>query len=178
MDPVWIKEYLPEIDREGYEVTGIDINPDFHPEILHDIAEPFDESLHGQFDAIVASHVMEHVSWRKALASFGNLKTILTPTGYFLVIVPALEHAMRRILHGQFDPGVMGVIYGDQREGQHDYHFCGYTRAALVQAMEFIDMQVVEVKELNCYYFINGQTFRGTEDLILGQNRPPTKITN
>ena len=61
----YIKQYLPEW-KEDYDVTRVDIDTDSEPDFLHDIRQPFPKEMRGQYDYVHFTHVLEHITWRRA----------------------------------------------------------------------------------------------------------------
>ena len=120
-----IYEYIPNL-----QVTRLDGNPENEPDILHDITQPLPEELHGAFDIVLASHVVEHVDRDYVNVVMRHIASAVRNHGEVMILVPSMEWAAREILAGNDNVGVQGAIYGAQY-GPLDYHRCGFTLKSL-----------------------------------------------
>lgn len=81
----------------GYDITTFDIDPVFHPDVMgsvHDMHMFADR----QFDAVIASHVLEHLPEPYLDAALGELARV---SGYAIVYLPvAGRHSQLRFLPG------------------------------------------------------------------------------
>jgi predicted SAM-dependent methyltransferase len=92
------------------------------------------------FDAVYASHVLEHVSYQKALGNVAlSIHRILRPGGKFLVSVPDLDILCRMFLHEKATLDdrffVMRMMFGGQVD-EHDFHFVGLNAEFLTHCLQ------------------------------------------
>jgi hypothetical protein len=133
---------LPPIFSMGFELIRLDVNPEAEPDILCDlISLPQREELHSSFDAVYASHILEHFSPHETIAALRACATVLKPSGFALFRLPSIEltlGAYGRANKGLLEPvssilphfptGVTGhdIIFGLQDQGEwmkHKRHF-------------------------------------------------------
>ncbi len=114
----------------SFEVETLDANPDNYPDYLGRIEGDLPESLVGRYDVVHCSHVLEHVSWRLVGKALDNLAKLLKTGGELVLIVPSLEWASDRILHGELSMAVLGVLYGGQKN-EWDSHKMGFNKPLL-----------------------------------------------
>lgn len=124
-------EHIP--DRK---VVRLDGDRRLKPDIVHDITKPLPSKLHGQFDIIYCSHVIEHLDRNRVIPTLGHLKKGLKNLGEIWVLVPSLEWAALQIINNrQAGPEIQGLIYGSQT-GPYQYHKVGFTLVDLRVVME------------------------------------------
>lgn len=97
------------IEQSWFELVTLDIDPDCHPDVLHDMNEiplPFDDNM---FHEIHAYDVLEHVGfqgdWRFFFNQFEDFWRILKPGGYLIGTVPMWHNVW-----AWADPGHRRVI--------------------------------------------------------------------
>lgn len=128
--PVAAAWFQPILDQGyEYEVTGVDVNPDNNPTVVHDLRNPFPEQLIGKFDLVLASHVFEHLPRHEVLQAYKNVAATLAPGGELWVIVPSLEWCAENILANTRYKEVLMCLYGSK--GDHMAHFSGFTLPVL-----------------------------------------------
>lgn len=101
-------------------------------------------------DEIYASHVLEHVSHRKALDTLKGIHRVLKKGGKFFVAVPDLD-ILARILISPIDSleakyEVMKMMFGGQTD-EHDFHCFGWNELFLTEFLaeaKFSSAQRVE----------------------------------
>lgn len=113
-------------------ITRLDANLKVAPDIVADITQPLPARLHGQFDLVYASHVLEHISWKQVVAVLKNLSAALAPGGQLLVLVPSLEWAAERLLDDSPAAILNAYLYGSQAN-EFQYHKSGFTLQLLRQ---------------------------------------------
>ena len=137
------------------EVFRLDIDHELKPDYVHDITKPFPEELHGQFDVVYCSHILEHISWRDVIKTLENISEAAKPGGEMCIIVPDITMACRMILEGKYTIGVVGVLYGSQTN-QWQYHSTGFTKETLAQMLNAIGWRVSRWKIDKFKVIMNG----------------------
>lgn len=124
--------------------TRLDIDENRKPDVVHDILEPLPPKMIGAYDYVLASHVLEHITWRGALMALNNICQALKPDGKLILLVPDLEWASRQISKGLFGFDVLGVLYGGH-DTPWDYHNSGYTKRALATMMDRVGFDILSL---------------------------------
>lgn len=152
-------ELFPSEERT---VVRLDANPEVQPDILHDIRQPLPPELHGAFDVVVASHVLEHISWREVTQALRNIGEAVSDGGSLWVLVPDLEWCAKRVLSKEMDLGFMGALFGGQLDG-FDSHLCGFTRDTLRIALENRGWRVSKMYRTSVLLRLNGREFEAQQ---------------
>jgi len=119
--------------RDGWEI--LNAKPGEHVAHVCDAGDlsRFDD---GTFDAIYASHVLEHFDYRNALGpALAEWHRVLAPGGTLYVSVPDLDVLAGLLLDRDRLSGndrfiVMAMMFGEHVD-QHDYHQAGLNREFL-----------------------------------------------
>lgn len=85
----------------GYQVTTFDIDDTFNPDIVGSCHE-MPMFANGQFDAVIASHVLEHLPEPYLDRAIAELARV---ADYALVYLPVSG----RTFHLRFSPGILGI---------------------------------------------------------------------
>jgi SAM-dependent methyltransferase len=133
------------LSDRGWKVTGVTIDPreeeiarNFCETVyIADLEEGIPAAINGRFDAVLASHVLEHLVRPERLLH--EVRQRLTPGGVLAVALPNIAHYRQRILRlrGQFD-------YADS--GQLDRtHVRFYTYRTAIELLENNGYELIEV---------------------------------
>lgn len=115
------------------EVVRLDADDALSPDVVMDLtSDEFQAWGPEPFDLIWMSHVMEHLSYRDALAVARKLGALLSAGGQLHVKVPSLEWAAEQILWETNNPAVPFHIFGGQFN-PWQFHKSGYTMTSLRQ---------------------------------------------
>lgn len=152
---------------KGIELEQLDIDPRTNPDYVLDIREPMPKDLKGAFDAVFASHVLEHVERGKVNAAVENFKYLLRVGGQLWVFVPSLEWACREVLEGRDTIAVHGVLYGGQKD-QWDIHLTGYTKPALRALIQSHGFKIDRSEQTIFTSIVNGESQIVSQNLVVG----------
>jgi SAM-dependent methyltransferase len=97
----------PVFAQEAWEEIRIDIDPESKPDIVASITDLRTSCAAQSFDAIWASHILEHLYAYEVASAFAEFKRTLKPDGFALVTLPDLETIASLIL----DYGLDHVAY-------------------------------------------------------------------
>jgi SAM-dependent methyltransferase len=97
----------PFFAQEVWEEIRIDIDPQAKPDIVASITNLASSCAAQSFDAIWASHILEHLYGYEVAPALAEFKRILKPAGFALVTLPDLETVASLIL----DHGLDRVAY-------------------------------------------------------------------
>lgn len=91
----------PVFGPHTWEEIRIDIDPESKPDIVASITDLRTSCAAQSFDAIWASHILEHLYAYEVASAFAEFKRTLKPDGFVLVTLPDLETVASLILdHG------------------------------------------------------------------------------
>ncbi len=123
------RDYCPA----GY--LTVDINPQFHPDILADVTDLANVET-GTVDEICASHILEHLPWPTAFKALAEWARVLRRGGVLRVAVPDLAALGAMLAEGRNAWGAAGLIYGLGRlTNPLEAHQYGYTRGMLLEVL-------------------------------------------
>ena len=148
-------------------VIRLDMDPDVHPDYVHDIIQPLPSELHDRFDVVYASHVLEHIPRMQVVEVVRNLAKALKDGGELWFVVPSLEWIAQEIYRGRYDPIVLGFIYGGQSD-EYDYHKCGFTLIGLRSLLKLAGL--VERKAYQSIFTmtIGEDEFQAIQNVVIG----------
>lgn len=116
-----------------YELVRMDIDPDTKPDVVHDIRQPLPAELVGQFDLVMASHVLEHCERSAVIPALKNMVAAVRVMGELWVVVPALDWVAKEIVKGRLDHTLQLCIFGggELEKPNYYYHHSGFTLDSL-----------------------------------------------
>jgi trans-aconitate methyltransferase len=88
----------------------------------------------GEFEVILASHVLEHLTRAEVVPTLTHWAEYLTSGGELHVLVPDLAWAAERVVRGEMAVEVQATIYGSQAN-EWQFHKVGFTVALLRDAV-------------------------------------------
>jgi trans-aconitate methyltransferase len=88
----------------------------------------------GEFEVILASHVLEHLTRAEVVPALAHWASHLMPAGELHVLVPDLAWAAERVVRGEMAVEVQATIYGSQ-DNEYQFHKVGFTVALLRDAV-------------------------------------------
>jgi hypothetical protein len=141
----------PVFAQEAWEEIRVDIDPGSKPDIVASITDLRTSCSAQSFDAIWASHILEHLYAYEVASAFAEFKRTLKSNGFALVTLPDLEtvaslildHGLDRVAYtspaGTITPLDMLFGHSSSIARGHTYmaHKTGFTCASLGQ--HFVD---------------------------------------
>jgi predicted SAM-dependent methyltransferase len=79
------------LTQEGWQEVRFDIDPAVDPDVVGSLNEINQYFQPASFDAILCSHVLEHLYAHEIYQTLQNFRIILNPTGFALTMCPDLE---------------------------------------------------------------------------------------
>ena len=149
------------------EIVRMDANPDTNPDILHDITNPLPEELHGEFDVVFISHVLEHIDRSKMIEAFRNVISAVKNLGEVWVLVPSLEWAANEIINRREGIHVQMNIFGGQNHPL-DFHKTGFTLLALRQVIELCGLIVRRAYQSPFRIVYEGKEYGSLQNVVIG----------
>lgn len=152
---------------EDKEIVRMDADESLKPDVLHDITQELPEHLHGQFDIVYVSHVMEHIDRIKVIQTLVYLSKALKNLGEMWVIVPSMEWGAQEILNGRDGLHIQGLIFGGQNT-PWDYHRCGFTLSSLRTLFEIIGLVVRKAYQSPFGIVMGDQEVNCVQNVVIG----------
>lgn len=169
---LWLNVGCGESDNPplkiGEEIVWerLDAGENARADIKHDIRCPFPDQMHEHYDGIFMSHVLEHISYRETLPALSNVVECLKPGGHLVVYVPDLEWVASQILRGEWDLGLMAMMYGGHMD-DWDFHRSGYTMNVARYVLERVGLTVTHTETSAFEIIIEGKPHNEFKQLIL-----------
>jgi predicted SAM-dependent methyltransferase len=136
---------LPEW-LEGYEEVRLDIDPDVQPDI---IASMTDLGEIGPYDAVYSSHCLEHLYPDEVHVALAEVRRVLKPGGFAVIIVPDLEDVRptEEVVYVSTGGPVTGLhmFYGMPEKNRHMAHHCGFVAETMKRVLDAAGFARVEV---------------------------------
>lgn len=127
--------YVGARDYRPFGYKTVDIDPQYKPDILADITN-MHQIANSSCSEVVASHVMEHISWPDSFLAMTEFSRILKIGGIVKIAVPDVISLLHRIAKGAGDFWAMGLIYGvGGRENDLEIHRYGFTQKMLIDIL-------------------------------------------
>jgi len=146
------EQIYPPAEFPGVEVVALDINPEAEPDIVADVRDlPSDI---GMFDAMVCSHVLEHLGRLEVMDALRGWIEHLNPGGVIHIAVPDLAWACEQIARGRMNVHVIMHIFGAQT-GEWQFHKLGFTVLLLRQLLESAGLSVRRIQTMK-YQIVTG----------------------
>lgn len=122
------------LDYPDEEVITVDIDRDVRPGVVADARElPFEG---GTFDAVLASHILEHFALAELQHVLLEWRRVLKPGGELRIYVPSLGNVVKTVYEEEkVDWFTHAQIYGGQAD-EWDFHKCGFFGPELKIALE------------------------------------------
>jgi predicted SAM-dependent methyltransferase len=139
--------------REGWDILNIQKTD--CTDYVGDICD-LSQFLDDHFDAVYASHVLEHVSYQnELLRAVKGIHRILKPQGKFLVGVPDFELLCRLFVDKKLTMqdrfSIMRIMFGGQMDA-HDFHHVGLTEEFLADLLSVAGFrEIYRVPEFNIF---------------------------
>lgn len=136
--------YVGSRDYKPLGYLTVDIDSRHNPDIVADITNMHQIS-DLSCDEIVASHVLEHISWPDSFKAISEFSRVLKIGGTLKVAIPDVLALLDRIKSGTSDFWAMGLIYGvGGRENDLEVHRYGFTSDMLGQILRFLGFDKFE----------------------------------
>lgn len=138
---------------DGYEEVRLDIDPGVQPHIVASITELGDI---GPFEALYASHCLEHLYPHDVPRALAEFRRVLKPGGLAVILVPDLEDVRptEDVVYVSEGGPVCGLdmYYGMASliaANPHMAHHCGFVTETLSDAISAAGFSSVEISRTN-----------------------------
>ena len=128
------------------EIVTVDMDPKSGATVTADVRHLPDL---GQFDYVLASHVLEHLGRLEALPAVQHWMDYLLPGGQLHILVPDLEWAAEHIVLSDEPPTAQHLmhIYGLQTS-EWEYHRSGYTAQVLRSLLQRAGLKIERLESM------------------------------
>jgi len=153
------------------EIETMDANSEFNPTYLHDAAT-MPEELYEKYDALLASHVLEHFPhWKTAEVLKEWKKAVKVNTGQVHIVVPSFEWAAEQALSEHPSKGTLPHLFGGI-VNRWDIHMTAFTMRHLRVLFESCGLMVIRAR--SAPYNINayGEIVEAEQHYICGVRKP------
>ena len=150
-------------------VEHMNIDKDFEPDHLCDAANP-PEKLNEQFDAVFASHILEHVPYFQAGPVIGKWKNLLKTGGELHVIVPSLEWAARQALSPKPSPAMLPHLFAGLTT-PYDVHNVMFTMPFLRQLFQLNGFHVKRARTGPYVIMVNDVEYEADQHYVMGEKQ-------
>ena len=154
------------------EVITVDLNEDSNPDVVADV-RALPEDI-GQFDTIIASHVLEHIYRLEILPTLKHWYEHTKPGGTLMVAVPDIYWAAEQIISETKDyMGWLLHLYGSGGDSGLLSHRMGFTIKFLRDVVTLAGFTVTEAR-LTPYELIPGDGRKPilAQQIVVGSMRP------
>jgi predicted SAM-dependent methyltransferase len=127
------------IGSRNYKPQGymtLDIDPSHSPDIIADITD-MPQVQSSSYHEVLASHVLEHISWPDSFKALAEFTRILQQGGVLRIAIPDVTALLEQIKSADTDFYAMGLIYGvGGRENDLEVHRYGFTQRMLIDILD------------------------------------------
>jgi SAM-dependent methyltransferase len=120
-------------DRKIHGFVNVDIRPEVGPDLVDDafsLTKIKDDSV----DLIYCSHMLEHLTFPKAMIALGRWNAVLKEGGVLRLAVPDMEAIFAHYFYWKKLPLLYSALWGSQRH-EFDFHYSGWDYQTLSDAL-------------------------------------------
>ncbi len=151
------------------DIVTLDADPQWGADHISDCRQ-IPEELQGQFDHLLASHVLEHVPWFAATPTVEHWSECLKPGGALHIVVPSLEWAARQILSEKPSPAALPHLYAGQ-DTPWNVHLGGFTMRLLRAIFEKAGLQVKRARTGPYKVMVLGKAYEAEQHYVMGRRK-------
>lgn len=137
----WVVYMKLYVGSRNYKPTGyltVDIDPVHNPDIVADVTNMHNVES-SSCDEVLASHVLEHISWPDSFKALAEFSRILKYDGVLRIAVPDVMALLQQIKSSDSDFFAMGLIYGvGGRDNSLEVHRFGFTQRMLIDILDVL----------------------------------------
>ena len=95
------------VTGQAWEEVRLDIDPETKPDLIGSVCDLNSLFPPASFDAILCSHVLEHLYAHEVYPALVQFRQVLKPDGFALIMCPDLMAAAEQLI----EKGLAGVVY-------------------------------------------------------------------
>lgn len=151
----------------GEPIETMDADKQYQPTYVHD-ARTIPEELKGKYDAVFASHILEHIPYVQTVDALKEWASAVKPGGEVHVIVPSLEWVAEQILAEKPSIAMLPHLYAGQVT-PWDIHLAGFTLRHLRVCMEAAGIAVERAKTGPYPITVVGNVYEAEQHYAMGK---------
>jgi hypothetical protein len=155
---------FPEADIET-----MDINPEVKATYTCD-SRYMPKELYNRFDAVVASHILEHIPFWETNNALEEWGKVLKGGGMLHVFVPSLEWVATQVLSEKMSRAVLPHLHGGLVT-RWDIHLASFTMRTLRANLESSGYGVVHAQTMPLPIMIAGEPMKSEEHYVIAQKK-------
>ncbi|MFA5378406.1 MAG: methyltransferase domain-containing protein [Dehalococcoidia bacterium] len=148
------------------EIKTLDIDENLKPDYVAD-AGKMPEELYEKFDAVLASHVLEHFPYWYSVLILKEWAKVLKPGGSLHVVVPSLEWVGKEILAEKPSKALLPHLFGGLTT-PYDCHVAGYTMRYLRACFEAAELGVTKAASGDYCIMVQGTPYTAEQHYVCG----------
>lgn len=149
------------------KIVTMDIDKSLKPDIVMDAGKM---SYKNKFDAILASHVLEHFSYHDTLDILKLWINALVKGGSLHIIVPSWEWSARQVLSETPSKALWGHTFAGLTN-EWDVHKAMFTMKTLRAMLDKAGLNVEEAKTTKYSLMIYGERMEAEQHYVVGTKR-------
>jgi predicted SAM-dependent methyltransferase len=147
------------------EQVTVDIDPNVKATFTADARNLPAELRQGDFDIVMAAHVLEHIPYMISSQVVASWAECLKPGGAMHVIVPSFEWAAKQVMKEEVNPAWVPHVCGGLAS-PNDVHVAQFTMRRLRAVMETAGLRVVAAQRGLYSISINGKGYDCEEHYV------------
>lgn len=155
------------VKPEGYKT--VDISPNCNPDIVADITD-MPQIADKSCSEVVASHVLEHLSWPESFKALVEMGRILKIGGIIKIAVPDMRLLSEIIKSSGTSFFAAGMIFGAGSTNYFDQHHYGFTAEMLIQILKSLGFSNFDWWNSTLPEGANGWMLYGSEKIAISLN--------
>lgn len=148
------------------EIKTLDIDENLKPDYVADSAH-MPEELYEKFDAVLASHVLEHIPYWSSVQTLQEWAKVLKPGGTLHVVVPSFEWTAKQVLSEKPSRAILPHTFGGLTT-PFDVHVAMYTMRYLRVCFEQAGLQVTKAASGEYHLLVQGQPYTAEQHYVCG----------
>lgn len=146
------------------KILTMDIDKQLKPDIVMDAGKM---NFVEKFDAILASHVLEHFPYYNVVDVMQRWANALVVGGELHILVPSWEWSARQVLSENPSPALFGHTFAGQTT-EWDLHRCMFTMRRLRAVFEKVGLHVITARTGEYTLMINKQEQKADQHYAVG----------
>ena len=149
------------------KIVIMDIDKSLNPDIVMDAGKM---DYVNKFDAILASHVLEHFPYHNTIEVLEKWKKALRKDGKLHILVPSWEWTARQVLSESPSKAIWGHSFAGLTN-EWDVHKCMFTMRHLRYLFDKVGLNVTEARTTKYTLMIYGERMEAEQHYVVGEKQ-------
>lgn len=149
------------------KIVIMDVDKDLKPDILMDAGKM---TYKNKFDAILASHVLEHFPYHDTFSVLERWRDALVKGGKLHILVPSWEWSARQVLSESPSKALWGHTFAGLTN-EWDVHKCMFTMRNLRYLFDKVGLNVTEARTTKYTLMIYGERMEAEQHYVVGEKQ-------